>query len=95
MTNLNINTELDKSLLVGIVGKAVYISSFLGDQLYKRASGHYFIDSIIFHNSENIEIGVCEYDIKKPIESVNVDESHIGYFHLDELEMQLLPLSNQ
>lgn len=104
MTNSNVTTKTDKAILMEMIGKPIFINHFNQPEGYfPIPAGHYFIDAVIFHYSGNIEIGVSEYKPEIPIEQFNIDESHISYFHLDDLvipypylvEAQGVPLDNQ
>lgn len=88
MTIANPITKPSNQTLLNLVGKPVFISSFREPEGYfQRAPGYYFIDSVIFHFHEGVEIGVSEYDSQKPIEQFDIDDSHISYFHIDDLEL--------
>lgn len=88
MTALNAITNLSKQALLDLVGKPIYIHRFNEPEGYfPRKAGYYFIDSVIFHFGDSVEIGVSEYDPSIPIEQFNIDDSHISYYHIDDLEL--------
>lgn len=89
MTEQHSNT-LDKSTLLELVGKPIFINSFNEPEgYYTRQSGLYFVDSVIFHFNSHIDLGISEYDPSTPIDQFDIDKSHISYFHLEDLELAL------
>ena len=88
MTALNPITNPSKQALLDLVGKPIFINRFNEPEGYfPREAGYYFIDSVIFHFNNSIEIGVSEFDPSIPIEKINIDDSHISYYHIDDLEL--------
>ncbi len=88
MTNMNINTTQKKSILIEMIGKPVFIKSFRQPEGYfPMQSGHYFVDSVIFHFNDHIEVGISEYDPQTPIKDFDIDKSHIGFYGLEDLEI--------
>lgn len=103
MTAINTITKTDKATLLSIVGKPVHVSSFRQPEgYYPLPSGRYFIDSVIFHHPDSVEVGISEYDPAIPLEDFDIDKAHISYFNLDDVDIvdpgtkeQPHPLINQ
>lgn len=94
MTALNIITKNDKIALLSLVGTPVHISTFKQPEgYYPLPAGIYFIDSIIFHHPDSVEVGVSEYDPSIPLSEFDIDKSHISYFNLDDVEIEENPKS--
>lgn len=95
MTTLNSITKPSKQILLDSIGKAVFIKSFqFREWSPSYESGYYFIDSVIFHHSEQIEVGVSllHDEGRDPIS--HKDDCHIDYFPLGELEIDFSTLSD-
>jgi hypothetical protein len=93
MTTLNTNTKIEKSVLMDMIGKPVLIKSFKQPQEYfPMKSGFYFIDSVIFHYNDHVELGISEYNPETTIKDFDIDKSHIGFYSLEELDISI---SNQ
>ncbi len=94
MTALNPITNPSKQALLDLVGKPIFINRFNEPVGYFHLeSGYYFVDSVIFHFNDSVEIGVSEYDPSIPIEQFSIDDSHISYYHIDDLELMQPSLS--
>jgi hypothetical protein len=95
MTVLNPNTKPSKHTLLDLVGNAVFIKSFQCREWSPTyESGYYFIDSVIFHHSDQIEIGISllHDEDRNPI--AHKDDCHIDYFPLGELSIDLSTMTN-
>lgn len=88
MTDFNGNTTIDKNFLLSLVAKPIFINGFnLPEGYFSRPSGVYFIDAVIFHFDGSVELGVSEYDPSISPENFDIDKAHIGYFNLNDLEI--------
>jgi hypothetical protein len=93
MTVANPIIKPSKQALLELVGNAVFIKSFqYREWSPSYDSGFYFIDSVIFHHSDQIEIGVSllHDEDQDPIEAK--DSLHIDYFSLDALSIDFSTL---
>jgi hypothetical protein len=88
MTTVNRNTKFEKSTLLALIGKPIFIKSFNEPEDYfPTRAGNYFVDSVIFHYNDHVEIGISEYNPETPIEDFDIDESHIGFYSLEDLDI--------
>lgn len=95
MTVANLITKPSKQALLELVGNAVFINSFqYREWSPSYDSGYYFIDSVIFHHSEQIEVGVSllHDEGRDPIS--HKDDCHIDYFPLGELNIDFSTMTN-
>lgn len=90
MTISNATIKPRKDFLLNIVGQHVYINRFEVNEWNPLIpSGNYFIDSIIFHHSGQVEVGVSEYRDGQLNGEFDLDDCHIDYFDLDKLDIHL------
>ncbi len=90
MTTMNVNTKFDKPTLMGMIGKAIFINGFNEPiEYFPNKSGYYFIDSVIFHHDNHVEIGVSEYEPNMSLKDFDIDKSHIGFYNLEDLDIPL------
>lgn len=89
MTTLNFTTKTDKSALLEMVGKPIFINDFYRPEGYlPMPPGYYFIDAVIFHYYDNIELGISKYDSLISPEQFDLDTAHLGYFSLHDLSIE-------
>lgn len=88
MTDLNINISNNKNFLLSLVAKPIFINGFnLPERYFSIPAGIYLIDAVIFHFDGQIELGISEYDQNILPENFDIDKAHIGYFNLNDLEI--------
>lgn len=88
MTDLNVNTNINKNYLLSLVATPVFINRFNSSPSYfEMPAGLYLIDAVIFHFDGHIELGVSEYDPSISLEQFDIDKFHIAYFNLHDLDI--------